>query len=199
MQLNSTSISRPAFPALAVVVASYLAGAVPTHEDVSTTRRQPYEMFQLTGGTALLASQMRQPSGISLFSVDVVAEKSVIRDTTEQEHVIARIRDWGGLSANWDGQNALAPIRQSLEAASDLVCLLMPRQSVPEPMLHATGRAGLLWATANGGYGELEFLKDGQVAYLFTDQAGKHKGIDKFDGRVIPVAISALIPVVDAI
>jgi hypothetical protein len=179
---------------MAAIAVSCFAGAASGHATVSPTQRQPYEMFQRVGGTAALASHMRKPGEIHVYADEVVAQKPVFRDTTEQEHVIARIREWRSLQSNWDGEGALPPSLHSLNSASDFVCLLQPSLSVPEPMLHATGRAGLAWSASDGSYGELEFLGERKVAYFFTNATGKHKGLFTFDGHSIPAAISALIP-----
>jgi hypothetical protein len=178
---------------MAALAVSCFAGAASGQATVSPTQRQPYEMFQRVGGTAALASRMRKPGEIYVYADEVVAEKPLIRDTTEQEHVIARIREWRSLQSNWDGEGALPPTIDSLNAASDFVCLLPPNLAVPEPMLHATGRTGLSWSDSDGSYGELEFLNDGNVAYFFTHANGKHKGSLTFDGHAIPAVIAALI------
>ncbi|WP_131667116.1 hypothetical protein [Comamonas thiooxydans] len=116
-----------------------------------------------------------------------------LRLTTEHEHAIAELRQWAELQANWDGEEADAPRRESLEAASKFICLIMWSFKAPEPMLHANGRAGLLW-DEDDFYGEIEFLDSSNLAYYFKNQQGKHKGEVIFEGNVIPDALKVLIP-----
>lgn len=116
-----------------------------------------------------------------------------IRATSGQENLIAELRSWARKSADWDGEGASAPIESSLLAASNFVCLITRENEMPEPMLHASGRAGLVW-TDGVNYAELEFLPKGEIAYYVTSATGKHKGVAKFDGRVIPAPIFPLIP-----
>ncbi len=115
------------------------------------------------------------------------------RTTSGQEHLISELRSWVKLTENWDGEGASAPINSSLLAASDFVCLLTRASAMPEPMLHASGRAGLVW-TDEVNYAELEFLPQGEIVYYVTGATGKHKGIVKFNGRAIPAPILPLIP-----
>lgn len=121
-----------------------------------------------------------------------------LRPTTEHEHAIAELRQWHDLQANWDGEGADAPRRESLEAASQLICLIMWGFKAPEPMLHANGRAGLLWDD-DDLYGEIEFLDENKLAYYFRDQQGKHKGEVIFEGNEIPDALKVLIPEENAV
>ena len=115
------------------------------------------------------------------------------RATSGQENLIAELRSWAGMSENWDGEGASAPIKSSLLAASNFVCLITQENGMPEPMLHASGRAGLVW-TDGVNYAELEFLPNGEIAYYVTGATGKHKGVVDFDGRAIPAPLSPLIP-----
>lgn len=121
-----------------------------------------------------------------------------LRPTTEHEHAIAELRQWHDLKANWDGEGADAPRRESLEAASQLIFLIMWDFKAPEPMLHANGRAGLLWDD-DDLYGEIEFLDANKLAYYFRDQQGKHKGEVIFEGNEIPDALKVLIPEENAV
>lgn len=198
MQLSSSSYSVSRLPVWAAVAASCFSGVAPANTDFQPTRRQQHEMFKAVGGTAALAANMRETGGLHMYSGDVVAGKSLIRETTEQEHVIAELRGWLGLQADWDGEGAMPPVARSVTAASDFVCLLPPDTVTPAPMLHASGRAGLCWSGSNGSYGELEFLTDGTVAYFFTHSGGKHKGVVGFDGISIPTVIAALISYANA-
>ena len=119
--------------------------------------------------------------------------KYITRATSGQENLIAELRSWAIMSEDWDGEGASAPIRSSLLAASDFVCLLTRANTMPEPMLHASGRAGLVW-TDGVNYAELEFLPKGEIVYYVTGTTGKHKGVVEFDGRAIPAPILPLIP-----
>ncbi len=141
----------------------------------------------------------RAPSSTHMLDVDaneVVIDDQIVfvgRETSEQEHLIAKLREWEWLGPNWDGENAAAPVTSSLQAANQFVCLLDRDAEMPEPMLHASGRAGLVWSN-DDRYLELEFLLNGSVAYFCTAAVDKHKGVVAFDGRRLPPALVPLIP-----
>lgn len=201
----STSDGRTRLSGLAAMLAlTCVTTAIPAQAQLepvravrpeTPTRRQALDMLQgARGGTASLSQQMRGLDGIVYFADDGVADNQAVRATTDQEHIIAELREWAKLTANWDGEGALAPVGLSIGAASNFICVLPTGFIVPAPMLHASGRAGLEWSEAADAYGELEFLNDGRVAYYFTSATGTHKGVTAFDGLTIPASIEVLIP-----
>jgi hypothetical protein len=97
------------------------------------------------------------------------------------------------MGANWDGEGAKAPVISTLRAASNFVCLLPTGMEMPEPMLHASGHAGLSWSS-DDFYGELEFLENGYAAYYFSRGQERHKGVFAMEVDSIPAAITALLP-----
>jgi hypothetical protein len=107
------------------------------------------------------------------------------RETTEREHLIATLRQWESFKENWDGEGAKEPSLASLRAASRFACALESSDTIPEPQLHDTGRAGLFWDVA-GLYADLEFLENGKIAYYIEREDGRHKGVVDFDGRRLP-------------
>jgi hypothetical protein len=115
------------------------------------------------------------------------------RATTAQEEVVGELRKWGLLERNWDGEGAGAPIRSSLSDAALLVHLLPADVPVPEPMLHATGRAGLYW-NDGGLYADLEFLGDGRMTY-YVERHGKdkHKGVVEIRKKEMSAVLEALL------
>jgi hypothetical protein len=151
--------------------------------------RPVLEVVQRTGTASLRAV-------FATWSGNPVQDPSatiIDRETTEQEHLIALLRDWETLDSNWDGDGACRPNINSLRAASNFVCLLPLNASMPEPLLHATGRAGLTWGSIDD-YGELEFLGEQKIAYYFSRPSSKHKGVIDFDGIDIPEGLFKLIP-----
>lgn len=201
MQLDSTSgYSISSTRMLAALAATCFVSTAPVHAE--TIGRPIGEFQRFPTGKAIWGSTSRAEEELSgdgelIVYVDDDAESPVAREatrsTSEQEHLIAQLRTWEGLGANWDGEGASAPQLTSVRAASKFVCLLDRSSTMPEPMLHASGRAGLLWDDG-ATYAELEFLESGLVAYYITAKANKHKGVFEFDGRVIPEALSLLIP-----
>lgn len=116
-----------------------------------------------------------------------------VRSTTEQEHLIAALRSFEAKSQDWDGEGAAPAVASSLRAAGDFACHLVNGAEMPQPMLHADGRAGLYWSNEDL-YGELEFLSDNRIAYYFEIGNDKHKGVVVATERSIPPVLSALIP-----
>jgi hypothetical protein len=114
------------------------------------------------------------------------------RLTTPQERLVGELRGWALLAANWDGEGVAAPNGHSLKEAVSFVRLLGDGVALPEPMLHATGHAGLFWKK-DGFYADIEFLGDGRLAYYIECQGGKHKGVLNFDSKEMPAVLSALL------
>ena len=193
MHLSSTSQSRVAIPALAVVAASCFVGSFPANSEISSFRRSGVELPSAYKGTAAWGARMRDSTDLYVYADSGAFDSATTRETTEQEFLIAKLRGWESLCANWDGEGSLKPELLSIRSASNFVCLLSPNAVVPEPLLHASGRAGLSWDDGEA-YGELEFLSDRLAAYYFTNKGNKHKGVISFDGGCIPPVIAALIP-----
>ena len=118
------------------------------------------------------------------------------RPTTERERLIGQIRTWGLLGANWDGDGGDAPNLASLRQACLFVNLLSRGVPMPEPMLHASGRAGLYW-NQEGLYADLEFIGDGRVSYYIERRNAqgkdKHKGVATVSGNQMPPVFEALL------
>lgn len=143
-----------------------------------------------------VASKEPPTAAPAMFSAD--ADNATLdsgRETTAREYAIGEIRGWASLPANWDGEAAAAPNLRSLKEASTFLCLLEHDGPMPDPMLLASGRAGLYW---NDGslYADLEFTGDGWITYYIEQLGkGKHKGAVVFDGNGLPPVFSALLPV----
>ena len=114
------------------------------------------------------------------------------RPTTSRERLIGELRSWGLLTANWDGEGAAAPDARSRKEAVSFVRLLGEDDTLPEPMLHASGHAGLFWKD-DSLYADLKFLGDGRVAYYIERQRDKHKGVLNFDSKKMPAVFPALL------
>lgn len=115
------------------------------------------------------------------------------RLTTQQEKLIGEIRSCSLLSADWDGEGAVAPLAQSIKEAVSFVRVLGD-VVLPEPMLLASGRVSLYW---NEGelYADIEFLGDGRIAYFIKRNGDKHKGVLAFDSQKMPAVFPALFSV----
>lgn len=114
------------------------------------------------------------------------------RSTTLPEKIVGELRSWSLLSANWDGEGAAAPDAGSLKEAVSFVRLFGEGDTLPEPMLHASGHAGLFWKDDNL-YADIKFLGDGRVAYYIERQGDKHKGVLKFDSQKMPAVFTTLL------
>ena len=113
------------------------------------------------------------------------------RETTASEHVIGELRRWSLLDKNWDGEGANAPAVESIREAAAFAGLLSDG-SVVEPMLHASGRAGLYFRTATL-YADVEFFGDGRAAYFVERNGDKHKGVVNFDSKQMPAVFGTLL------
>ena len=114
------------------------------------------------------------------------------RPTTPQERLVGELRSWSLLTENWDGEGAAAPDARSLKEAVAFIRLLGEGIVLPEPMLHASGHAGLFWKD-DGLYADMKFLGDGHLAYYIERQGDKHKGVLNFDSKKMPAVFSAIL------
>jgi hypothetical protein len=124
----------------------------------------------------------------TLATSEVVCE----RMTTGVEQIVGEIRSWRLLNSDWDGEGAQQPVAASLKEAEAFARLCPEHRTLPEPMLHASGRAGLYWKT-DGLYADLEFLGDGQIAYYIERRGDRHKGQVRFDPEKMPSVFPALL------
>lgn len=131
-------------------------------------------------------------SGTASEFPQIKAQK--VRPTTDRERLIASLRRYIGLGPNWDGEGAATPNLSSLRAASHFACALSDEVIAPEPMLHASGNAGLVW-DEDELYGEIEFLPGNRAAYFFQIGQDKHKGVLQLPTVEIPAALRPLLPV----
>lgn len=114
------------------------------------------------------------------------------RQTSPVERTVGEMRRWTALSDNWDGQGASAPLEQSVKEAVAFVRMLTPGIPLPDPMVHANGRAGLFWQEGQL-YADLEFLGDGRMAYYIERNGDKHKGVVHFDLLNLPPVFQTLL------
>jgi hypothetical protein len=119
---------------------------------------------------------------------------AVDRPTTELEKIVGQFRRWATLETNWDGENANAPITNSLSQAQNFATLLTKEIPIPEPMLNSTGRAGLFWNLDNL-YADLEFLSDEKIAYYIEKNKDKHKGVVTFNSEKMPAVLTTLLSI----
>lgn len=135
------------------------------------------------------------PSTEIISAESLSYEKSGIetyRITTSSEKLIGELRGWTLFRANWDGEGAEAPSISSLRDAVTFVRLLDEKITLPEPMLLASGHAGLYW-NESGLYADLEFFGNGRIAYYIELKSGKHKGVLNFSPNSMPKVLSALL------
>jgi hypothetical protein len=149
-----------------------------------------------------LVGLIREAKGTTVLSIPRYSaypvsalSPQVDRPTTEREEIIGTIRGWTLLNENWDGEGASAPSAASLKDAVLFVNLLNSQSPLPQPMLHASGKAGLYW-NQGGLYADIEFLGDGRVTY-YVEQHGKdkHKGVVQIRQNEMPAVFGALIRV----
>ena len=114
------------------------------------------------------------------------------RQTSPVERIVGELRRWATLSANWDGQGATAPRERSVKESVAFVRLLAPGIPLPDPMMHANGRAGLFWQEGDL-YADLEFLGDGHMAYFVERGGDKHKGVIQFNSQNLPPVMNTLL------
>jgi len=135
------------------------------------------------------------PSETNLPSIsDLIESQDAARETTAAEKIAGEFRRWRVLESNWDGENAAAPVDASLADAVSFVRLLNNDELLPDPMLLASGRAGLFWKT-DDLYADLEFLGAKQVAYYIERGMDKHKGVLHFDSKQMPDMFESLLKV----
>jgi hypothetical protein len=125
-------------------------------------------------------------------NIDIPQLDGPDRETSPKEKLLGEIRRWALLKADWDGESASVPIFSSIKDAVSFARLLNTDLSLPEPMLHSSGRVGLFWKDTNS-YADLEFIGDGRIAYYIEQHGDKHKGVLKFDSKTMPPVFTALL------
>jgi len=132
-------------------------------------------------------------ASVASVNSDISRFVEATRQTTESEKIIGELRQWQFLNEDWDGEDASAPIAQSIKNAVDFVGLIRDSADLPQPMLHATGNVSLYW-NDKGLYVDIEFLSDGRLAYFIkTVNENRHKGVLSFDAERMPDVFSTLI------
>ena len=133
-------------------------------------------------------------SGLTTFAAndETFISTESARTTTASEKVIGELRQWSLLNANWDGEGASMPSAQSIKDAVSFIRLIAENASLPEPMLLASGNAGL-YLNKNNRYVDIEFLGDGRISYFIKNDGDKHKGVLIFNNEKMPVVLQALI------
>lgn len=129
---------------------------------------------------------------VSATNEDCFHNVAAARQTSPVEKLVGEMRRWRLLIADWDGEGACAPILSSARQAEAFVRMLNVPIPLPEPMLHANGRAGLYWNDSRL-YADLEFLGDGRMAYFIERNGDKHKGVLKFDASEMPPVFATLL------
>lgn len=156
------------------------------------TSRIPFAL-PISNATSIFADN-GQYSDAAYVDADADAAESTVqleRLTTQHEKLIGEIRSWSLLSADWDGEGALAPSAQSIKDAVAFSRLLSD-VVIPEPMLLASGHVAL-YKNESGIYADIEFLGDGRIAYFIKRDGDKHKGVLTFDSQKMPAVFSALL------
>ena len=150
--------------------------------------------------TTLPTSARKRQAGSSFSTHDfgAAANDQIIqanvaeRQTSPVERIVGEMRRWAALSDDWDGQGASAPLEQSVKEAVAFIRMLAPGIPLPDPMVHANGRAGLFWQEGQM-YADLEFLGDGRMAYYIERTGDKHKGVVHFDLLNLPPVFHPLL------
>lgn len=113
--------------------------------------------------------------------------------TLAQNYTINEFKSYLEMKANWDGEGASTPLADSIERAIKFVRLLPETIAIPEPMLHASGYAGLFWSD-NGLYADLEFIDNDRIAY-FISYKDTNKGVVDFNKEEIPPVFETLLKI----
>jgi hypothetical protein len=194
---SSTQLGTNILAALAVAGSCTAAAQAEALPRRVVQARPGHRAFALLSGTEDAAAKvlvLSFPQPLTALSPDNdEVFVNLARETTEREQIVGDLRKLRLLQAGWDGQGADAPNRVSLLAAEEFMYALSADAPLPEPMLHANGRAGLYW---NDGqlYADLEFLDDGRVSYYIERRdEGKHKGAVKFRTKEMPSVFEVLL------
>lgn len=123
---------------------------------------------------------------------DTFLHTDTIRLTTDSEKIIGDLRQWSLLKANWDGEGASLPSVQSIKNAVSFIKLIDENAVLPEPMLLASGNAGL-YLNQNILYADIEFLSEGRISYFIKRGNDRHKGVLTFDNEKMPAVFQTLI------
>lgn len=192
-------------PLLSTVAAAKLFAAALTFSPSPTVSQLPTAVEQQTRAVQRISTAWTTAENGEDRELSAVPQKTSIADirdltkfgeterqTTSRERVAGELRSWGLLTADWDGEGAAMPNVRSLKEAVSFIGLLDEDSVLPEPMLHASGHAGLFWKDGNL-YADIEFLGDGRVAYYIERHGDKHKGVLKFDSQKMPAVFPALL------
>lgn len=123
---------------------------------------------------------------------DVYVTTEPVRTTTASEKIIGEIRQWNLLKANWDGEGASLPSAESIKDSVSFIKLISENATIPEPMLLASGNAGL-YLNENNLYVDIEFLGKDRISYFIKRDGDKHKGVLTFDNEKMPAVLQTLI------
>lgn len=123
---------------------------------------------------------------------DSYLNAEVVRSTTASEKIIGEIRQWSLVEANWDGEGASPPSSQSIKGAVSFIKLISENAVLLEPMLLASGNAGL-YLNESSLYVDIEFLSDERISYFIKRNGDKHKGVLTFDNEKMPAVFQTLI------
>jgi hypothetical protein len=171
----------------AATVAAYLKNLERRRADPTPL---PYSvLLPASAPTALLPPLQSPTANAEMQTRSVVVPDT--RATSTRELMVGELRRWRVLKSDWDGEGALAPIPASLQLAESFSRHLED-SNLPEPMLHATGRAGFYWKT-DAIYADVEFLDAGRIAYYIERSGDKHKGVVNYDANQMPAVLAALL------
>ena len=185
MQIESTTKSPYRASFMAIVAAATCWSTPISAGELSASR---------VSGKAFGTSRFVRPEReFYVVGQEQPASGVITRETTEREHVIAELRKWRHLEADWDGEGAKAPALSSLNAARSFLCA-MDDVTYPEPMLFPSGRAGLYWRDQDL-YADLEFYENNTIAYYIERGSDRHNGVAGFDLDSIPPIFKTLLKI----
>jgi len=187
-----TAAFAPAIFAISMLTAPATEAKPSSFLGQSAVRSLPSGLIRRSVKTELVIESSFSRSMASLVEEFVASIEVQERKTTQKEVVIGELRRWSLLKANWDLEGASAPFQSSLRQAVSFVRLIPRDQCLPEPQLTASGRASLFW-DEESLYADLEFLGDNRIAYYIEKEGDKHKGVQAFDGQVIPAVFHTLL------
>lgn len=190
-----TGTLAKAFATLSLIGLGTVSGTVGGTEGSAARERRPIFPTVSSTRTSISKKKKSEWEAIAAFDpieaiFDPVTElgepMNSSRPDTPAEEVIGKLRTWALLSSDWDGEGAAAPVKNSISRAVTFVRLLDSNYYEPDPMLHASGRAGLYW-NEDDLYADLEFTGSNSVTYFIKRAGKKYKGVASFQNSVPPV------------
>lgn len=192
MGMPSVAIRSDSFTSKCVGVGLLAVASGSSIGTIYSAEHENYQHFRLSPSARATSGTPSQSTVNALGSIPDLIPVTFHRPTTQYERTIAELRNWHTLTNNWDGEGSSAPLVATLRSAEKFTGLLGGAITAPEPMLNATGRAGLFWDRP-GLYADLEFYPNNKIAYYIEKNGDKHKGTVAFQEEQLPAMFAFLL------